>query len=97
MVWLILIACLAAIFSIVFAVITLVKKIQKKECKRPWTLCRISFGACFASLLIGISSGSWNILPILVAILLILYGIFHRRHNRIGRACRAEDIHPFFK
>ena len=76
MVWLILIACLAAILSIVFAVITLVKKIQKKECKRPWTLCRISFGACFASLLIGISSSSWNILPILVAILLILYGIF---------------------
>ena len=74
---LILVACLALILSIVFAVIAFVKKIQKKTCKMPWTICKASFGVCLASFMIGASNGNWSIILIFAAILMLLYGLFH--------------------
>ena len=70
------IMCLAAILSIVFAVITLVKRIQKKTYATHWIICKVSMILCLLSFVIAVSSGQWNMMPLLVAILLVLYGVF---------------------
>ena len=74
MLWLILAMFFAFIAAVVFAAVALVRRIRKKAYGTPWTISRICFGACAATLILAASGGQWNMALLLAAILLIICG-----------------------
>lgn len=74
--WPVFLMIFAVLAALVFALVTLFRRLRKKPYAAPWRLSKICFGVGAASLLITASGGQWNMIILLAAILLILYGIY---------------------